>query len=122
GGHPLLTAILERPHSASSLKQLLRNPIGYLWRYGLGWHAPTTVVNSLVVDRQTFGTLVHETLNRALRILEAAGGAVAADTAAIGAAIATAAAEIAACWEADHAVPPRLIWEGTCQEVRQVAQ
>ena len=121
-GHPLLAAVLKRSHSASSLKQLLRNPLGYLWRYGLGWRAPSTAVDSLVVDGQTFGTLVHETLNRALRILEATGGAAATDTAAIGAAIATAAAETAACWEADHAVPPRLIWEGTFQEVRQAAQ
>lgn len=120
-GHPLLAAVLERPHSASSLKQLLRNPLGYLWRYGLGWRAPATAVDSLVVDRQTFGTLVHETLNRALRILEAAGGTAAADTAAIGTAIAAAAAEIAARWKDDHAVPPGLIWEGTFHEVRQAA-
>ncbi len=121
-GHPLLAAILKRSHSASSLKQLLRNPLGYLWRYGLGWRAPPMVVDSLAVDRQTFGTLVHETLNRALRLLEAAGGAAAVDAAEIGAAISAAAAETAAHWEADRAVPPGLIWEGTFQEVRQAAQ
>ena len=121
-GHPLLAAILERPHSASSLKRLLRNPLGYLWRYGLGWHAPSTPIDPLVVEPQAFGTLVHETLNRALRILEAAGGASATQLTAIGTAVEAAAAEIAAHWEADHAVPPGLIWEGTLQEVRQAAQ
>lgn len=121
-GHPLLAAILQRSHSASSLRQLLRNPLGYLWRYGLGWRAPSTAIDPLVVDSQAFGTLVHETLARALRILEAAGGASATQPAAIGAAVEAAAVEIAKRWEADRAVPPGLIWEGTLREVRQAAQ
>lgn len=121
-GHPLLAAILERSHSASSLRQLLRNPLGYLWRYGLGWGAPSVAADPLAVDPRDFGSLVHETLNRALLVLEAAGGASTAEPAAISTAVEAAAAEIAERWKANHAVPPYLIWEETLREVRQAAQ
>ena len=36
--HPMLHTILDRTQSASSLRLLLRNPLGFVWRYGLGWH------------------------------------------------------------------------------------
>ena len=39
-GHPAVRAILEQPQSASSLRLLLRNPLGFLWFYGLGWRTP----------------------------------------------------------------------------------
>ena len=38
--HPAILATLERVQSASSLRLLLRNPLGFVWRYGLGWRAP----------------------------------------------------------------------------------
>ena len=34
--HPLIHAILDRTQSASSLRMLLRNPLGFVWHYGLG--------------------------------------------------------------------------------------
>jgi RecB family exonuclease len=121
-GHPLLAAILEQSHSASSLKRLLRNPLGYLWRYGLRWSAPSVAADPLAVDSQDFGTLVHDILNRALRLLEATGSASTAQPVAVSAAVEAAAAEVAERWESDHAVPPFLIWEETLHEMRQAAQ
>jgi RecB family exonuclease len=121
-GHPLITAILAQPHSASSLKSLLRNPLGYFWRYALGWRAPPVAVDPLIVDPQAFGTLVHETLNRGLQKLEATGRSAAQRTAAVGAAIEAAAAETAERWENEHTVPPTLIWQQALHEVRQIAQ
>ena len=38
--HPAILATLERIQSASSLRLLLRNPLGFVWRYGLNWRAP----------------------------------------------------------------------------------
>ena len=38
--HPALLAILDRTQSASSLRRLLRNPLGFVWQYGLRWRAP----------------------------------------------------------------------------------
>ncbi|KAK0330738.1 hypothetical protein LTR94_031663, partial [Friedmanniomyces endolithicus] len=38
--HPTLAAALDRVQSASSLKLLLRNPLGFSWKYALGLRAP----------------------------------------------------------------------------------
>ena len=62
--HPVLRAILERTQSASSLRQLLRNPLGFVWRYGLGWRAPESRDDPLVLDALDLGDLVHQILDR----------------------------------------------------------
>ena len=72
--HPVLRAILDRTQSASSLRQLLRNPLGFVWKYGLRWQAPENNEDPLVLDALAMGDLVHMTLERALRTLEANGG------------------------------------------------
>ena len=74
--HPLIQAILRRTQSASSLRQLLRNPLGFVWQYGLRWRAPESGNEPLVLDALSMGELVHMTLDRALRALEAGGGLV----------------------------------------------
>ncbi|HEY9548423.1 MAG TPA: PD-(D/E)XK nuclease family protein, partial [Kiloniellaceae bacterium] len=48
--HPVLLAILERTQSASSLRRLLRNPLGYVWRYGMRWREPESGSDLLVLD------------------------------------------------------------------------
>ena len=72
--HPVIRAILERTQSASSLRMLLRNPLGFVWHYGLGWHAPESGADPLTLDALAKGNLVHQTLDRALQTLEADGG------------------------------------------------
>ena len=72
--HPLLAAILDRTQSASSLSLLLRNPLGFVWKYGLRWRAPESGDDPLVLDALAMGDLVHRTLDRALRRLEAEAG------------------------------------------------
>ena len=81
--HPLLLFILDRTQSASSLRRLLRNPLGYAWQYGLRWRAPESSADPLVLDALGIGDLVHLTLNRALRVIEAEGGLATADAAQI---------------------------------------
>ena len=116
--HPVIRAILERTQSASSLRMLLRNPLGFVWRYGLGWRAPESGEDPLVLDSLAMGDLVHQTLDRALRALEEDGGLAGASEKRIGAAMDAAATEIAASWEAEQAVPPPVIWRRTLDEVR----
>jgi hypothetical protein len=41
--HPVIESALRRPQSATSLGRLLRNPLAFVWRYTLGWHAPALV-------------------------------------------------------------------------------
>ena len=115
---PVIRAILERTQSASSLRMLLRNPLGFVWRYGLRWRAPESGEDPLVLDALAMGDLVHQTLDRALRTLEEDGGLAAASEKRIGAALDIAATEIAASWEAGQAVPPPVIWRRTLDEVR----
>ena len=116
--HPLIRAILERTQSASSLRMLLRNPLGFVWHYGLSWRAPESGDDPLMLDPLAMGNLVHYTLERALRTLEMDGGLANASEQRIAAAVDGAAAEVAREWESDQAVPPPVIWRRTLDEVR----
>ena len=118
--HPVIRSILERTQSASSLRMLLRNPLGFVWRYGLRWRAPESGEDPLVLDPLAMGDLIHQTLDRALRTLEEDGGLAGASEERIGAAMDIAATEIAASWEAAQAVPPLVIWRRTLDEVRSL--
>ena len=120
--HPVLRAILDRTQSASSLRQFLRNPLGFVWRYGLRWRAPESGEDPLTLDALAMGDLVHRTLDEALQSLEADGGLVAAANERIAAAVESAAAEVARLWEGERAVPPSVIWRRrTLDEVRALS-
>ena len=119
--HPVLLAILERTQSASSLRRLLRNPLGYVWQYGMRWREPESGTDPLVLDALGLGDLVHMVLDRALQRLEADGGLAAADEARITGAIQAASAEVAGIWEAGRPVPPRIIWARTLEDARLLA-
>ena len=118
--HPVIKSILARTQSASSLRLLLRNPLGFVWRYGLRWRAPESGEDPLVLDALAIGDLVHQTLDRALRTLEEEGGLAGASEERIGTAMDSAATEIAASWEAAQAVPPPVIWRRTLDRVREL--
>lgn len=119
--HPLVLAILARTQSASSLKTLLRNPLGFLWRYALGWKAPQSSAEPLVLDALQTGELIHLVLDHALQNLEATEGLASADPAAIQTAIDKAAGAVAADWESERPVPPAVIWGCTLGEARALA-
>ena len=116
--HPLIHAILERTQSASSLRMLLRNPLGFVWRYGLHWDAPESGDVPLTLDALAMGNLAHQTLDRALQTLEADRGIAHASDKLIDAAIEAAVTEVAGSWEAEQALPPPVIWRRTLDEVR----
>ena len=120
--HPVLRAILDRTQSATSLRQLLRNPLGFVWQYGLRWRAPESGDDPLVLDALAMGELVHLTLDRALRTLEAGGGFSTAAEAQIAAAVDDAATDVARLWETERAVPPRVIWRRTLDEARALSR
>ena len=120
--HPVLRAILDRTQSASSLRQLLRNPLGFIWKYGLRWHAPESNDDPLVLDALAMGDLVHMTLERALRTLEADCGLATAAEERIVTAVDGAATEVAQLWEIERAVPPNVIWRRTLDEARALGR
>lgn len=120
-GHPLILAILSRTQSASSLKTLLRNPLGFLWRYAFGWKTPQSSAAPLVLDALAAGDLIHLVLDRALRSLESTTGLAYADATAIDVAVAEAVAVAAAEWESERPIPPNVIWARTLRDARALA-
>lgn len=119
--HPALAAALDRVQSASSLKLLLRNPLGFSWKYALGLRAPATADEALVLDARASGELLHHLLDNAVQRLEAGQGLAGADEQACVSALDAACADVAAMWEAGQAVPPGIVWQRTLADTRQVA-
>lgn len=111
--HPRLTKLLKRPLSATSLKMLLRDPIRFVWRYGLGWKAPEDADEPLTLDPNAFGTFVHAMLRDSVEQLEGDGGIARADLGRIEAALADARDRAVALWENAQPVPPDVIWRST---------
>jgi len=120
--HPVMQAILNRTQSASSLRQLMRNPLGFVWQYGLRWRAPESGEEPLVLNALAMGDLVHMSLDRALRIIEAGSALVTATAEQIAAAVAAATVDVARAWETEHAVPPRVIWRRTLEDTRELSR
>lgn len=120
--HPLLLAVLDQVQSASSLRLLLRNPLGFVWRYAIRLRMPESGTDPLVLDALGTGELVHTTLELALRRLEAAGGLSTADTGQIASVVEDAARDVAAVWEGERALPPALIWRWSVDEARHLAR
>jgi hypothetical protein len=116
--HPLLLAILGRTQSASSLRLLLRSPLGFVWRYGMRLRMPESETDPLVLDALAMGDLVHMTLDLALQKLEASGGLAKADESQIATAVQDAARDVAGVWESERAFPPAVIWRRTLDDAR----
>ncbi|MDP9412540.1 MAG: PD-(D/E)XK nuclease family protein [Pseudomonadota bacterium] len=119
--HPAILAALSRVQSASSLSLLVRNPLGFAWRYGLGLKEPDLTVAPIVLPPPDFGTLVHEVLERAVVALEASGGLARATSAQAESAVAAACDEAAAAWSERQGTPPGIVWQRTLLDVRTLA-
>lgn len=118
--HPLVLAALNRQQSASSLALLLRNPLGFVWNYGMKLAAPDLSEEPLVLDAREFGNLVHAVLDTALQSTvrqRAAGGPVD-----LAAAVAGAISEVRERWAAEEPIPPDFIWNRTLSGVGELAQ
>lgn len=119
--HPALDFVLARSQSATSLRKLLRDPLGFVWRYGLGLKAPRMGTEPLDLDSRGYGEILHETLDGAVKRLEAGGGLAGASQEQVQDAIAAAAREVAARFEATQAVPPPAIWNRKLEDLRDLA-
>lgn len=119
--HPVVAAVLERTFSATSLRLLVRNPLGYLWQYAFGWSAPDEQDTPLALDAAAFGSLVHRVLSLAATGLAGRDSVPSRDTDLVQALVDTALAEAADEFEAEQPVPPRLIWQRTLQRAADMA-
>jgi hypothetical protein len=117
--HPVALATLNRVQSASSLSLLLRNPQGFIWKYGLGLRAPELNTEPFVLDALSFGNLVHAVLDTALQLTVAQKAQ--GQAADIAAAVEAAMGQVASEWEASQPIPPRMLWQRTLSEVLELA-
>jgi len=120
--HPAVLRALSLPQSATSLRRLLRDPLGYVWVRALGMTAPELAVQPLQLDAVTFGDLVHELLRLVVERIEPAPSLVLATPEEIDVALQAAADHIAERWPLTRAVPPRLLWLDTIQEALRRAR
>ena len=122
-GHPILLRALNRTQSATSLVRLLRDPLGYLWTYGFDWKAPEETEEPLTLDALAFGSLLHDFLQETVNRLESAadGGFAGASPIDVEHTVTSAANRVAERWASERPVPPPVIWQRKCEEVRELA-
>lgn len=114
--HPAVERALGRVHSATSLKRLARDPLGFLWRYALGMRSVPLAQRPLALDPLMFGELVHELLRRTIDALEPSPGFVRASRDEIEIALSAAADNVRGQWPLERPVPPTLLWAHTLAE------
>ncbi|MBN9466015.1 PD-(D/E)XK nuclease family protein [Brevundimonas sp.] len=120
-GDPVVAAALAREQSATSARRLLRDPLGFVWRYALKWWPAETYTELLALDRPSFGELIHELLRAAVDGLEPHPGLNRATHTEIEAALRTAGEEILELWPGVRPVPPPLLWRRTVDEAIRLA-
>lgn len=118
---PVIAAALRREQSATSLRRLLRDPLGFVWRYALGWRPAEAHADVLALDRAGFGELVHELLRLGVGRLERGPGLNRATPQELETAVSAAGDEVAARWPAERPVPPALLWRRTVDEAVRLA-
>ena len=120
-GHPAVLRVLARHHSATSLKKLLRNPLGFVWQYALGLRAPAEEAEPFRLDALSFGTLTHEIIAASLRRLAASGAVAGDEPQQIAAAVAAETGRIGLRWQASMPLPPQLLWRRTLDQAAALA-
>lgn len=109
--HALVEAALAKPQSATSLRTMLRDPLGYVWRYVLAWEAPRDLSLGLSLEPRAYGEVLHDILRRTVQTLGAQFARASADDVAKAAAAAAQAVERE--WPLRKATPPPLLWKHT---------
>jgi hypothetical protein len=121
-GHPMVRRALEQTQSATRLRLLLLDPLGYVWRYALGWRATEQEDQPLSLDPRVFGELVHELLKYAVDILEPDPGYGHASAQEIENALAAAVEATGAHWPVTRPTPPLLLWQHTLGAAAELAR
>lgn len=114
--HPAIERALANVHSTTSLKRLLRDPLGFVWQHGLGWRAVELAQQPLALGALAFGELVHELMRRAVDSLEPQPGYARASRDQVEIALGMAVEHVAEAWPLERGVPPRLLWRHTLDE------
>ncbi|RWH52859.1 MAG: PD-(D/E)XK nuclease family protein [Mesorhizobium sp.] len=119
--HPVVIRALGQAQSATSLRRLLRDPQGFVWRYALGWRATVVTDQAPDLDPRAFGDLVHLLLQRAVSALEQGPGFGRASANELEVALGEARDAVLVDWPLEHPAPPPLLWRYTLDQARMVA-
>jgi hypothetical protein len=122
--HPLLLRALDRRQSATSLVKLLRDPLGYLWKYGFGWSEPEETDEPLTLDALAFGILLHEILEATVTALGKTrpGCFAAATSEQVARGVEEAVQDADQRWNESRPVPPPVVWKRKLAEVAELAK
>lgn len=118
---PVVRAALSLEQSATSLRRLLRDPLGFIWRYGLGWRAAEDHADVLALDPSGFGELVHELIRQAVETLEPNPGLNRARPQELENAVVSAGEAVLTLWASERPVPPALLWQRTVDDAVRLA-
>jgi len=113
--HPIVQRATIEVQSATSLRLMLRDPLAFVWRYGLGWRSTVEDDQPLSLDPRAFGELAHELLKRTVDALEPHPGYSLAARHEIEAALVGAVEVTRARWPLERSIPPDLLWQHTLE-------
>jgi RecB family exonuclease len=119
--HPAVIRALARVHSATSLRRLLRDPLGFVFHYVHGWRSPVLTAEPLALPPAEAGELLHRVLEAAVRGLESTCGFASADAGACDRAIEAALQQVAHAWEIERPIPPPVLWHAELAHTRALA-
>jgi PD-(D/E)XK nuclease superfamily protein len=120
-GHAVIAESIAELQSPTSLTRLLRDPLGFVWKYALGWRAPDDRERPLILAPDEFGRLVHELLRRAVDALEPTPGFTVARTEEIEDALDAAVRHVITTWPLERPVPPEVLWVNTVRQAAAMA-
>lgn len=119
--HPVVIRALQQPQSATSLRRLLRDPQGFVWRYALGWRETVVTDQAFDLDPRAFGDLVHWLLQRTVNVLEQGPGFGRASADEVESALDAACDAVLVEWPLERPAPPPLLWRYTLDQARTIA-
>lgn len=120
--HPRIQDVFNQYHSATSIRLLLRDPIGFVWRYALGFNAPEYEDAPLFADAREFGNIVHDILKQTVDQLIRKGGFANASHEDISRTIDEQSINVGMRVEMSKPIPPKLIWFGMMERATKFAK
>jgi len=115
--HPIILASLERTMSASSIRLMLRSPIGWMFKEAMGLAEPDVEEEPFALDARVFGDFVHQVIEEAMHVL----GGPSSDAAAVANACIEASKTVGARLELKASVPPPRLWRVTQANAAEMA-
>lgn len=123
-GHPLVKAALGRPMSASTIKLILTDPIGWMFQEVLGLEEPEIEGEPFTLSALDFGKLVHAIIEFAMIDFATQGrkpGLAGATEPEIRTVIERSATVVSQDFEIEVPVPPRRLWAATVSRAMEMA-